>query len=92
LALMEQAHDEEGPWSVAGMAEQLATTTSSSNNIMGRLLVGECDLLAPVEHVHALAAALQWDAPTVVPGVGHAVPMEAPRAWKDDLLAYLDDD
>jgi pimeloyl-ACP methyl ester carboxylesterase len=88
LALMEQTHAEEGPWSVAGMAERLLADGRCKE---GRLLVGECDLMAPMDQVQALAAKLQWEAPTIVPGVGHAVPMEAPRAWRDDLLAYLGD-
>lgn len=86
LALLEQTNDADGPWSVAGMAERLA----GHRHIKGRLLVGERDLLAPFEHAEALAAALQWDAPTVVPAAGHAVPLEAPRAWRNHLLEYLD--
>jgi len=90
-ALMEQAHPEEGPWSVAWMAQRLKENDNSSIQA-GRLLVGQEDRMAPVDQVQALAAELGWDnnhAVSVVPGVGHAVPMEAPRAWREDLLGFL---
>ena len=93
-ALMEQAHPEEGPWSVAWMAQRLKENTNSNNSSIqaGRLLVGQEDRMAPVDQVQALAAELGWDnnnEVSVVPGVGHAVPMEAPRAWREDLLGFL---
>lgn len=84
LALLEQTHNEDGPWTVADMANRLR-----ERNVQGRLLVGECDRIAPVEHVFALAQKLDWNPPTVIPSVGHSVPMEASRVWRDDVLAYL---
>lgn len=91
LALFEQAHDETGPWSVSGMAERLANSANNNSKRKGQLLVGEYDLMSPVEHVEALAAVLKWDAPTVIPSAGHCVPMEEPRAWREHLLQYLND-
>ena len=84
LALMEQAHhDDDGEYSVRSMAER-----TDDDDVKGRLLVGEYDLMAPVEHVQALAEKLDWPMRTV-PETGHAVPMENPRAWRDDLLDFL---
>ena len=53
LALMEQAHDGDGDYSVRCMAERL-------DDVTGCLLVGENDLMAPVEHVQSLAEILHW--------------------------------
>jgi len=88
LALMEQAHDndDDDEYSVHSMAERI-----DDDDVKGRLLVGEYDLMAPVEHVQALAEKLDWPMRTV-PETGHAVPMENPRAWRDDLLDFLNND
>lgn len=86
LQLMEQAHDDtdDGEWSVASMAQKLPRHTSFD----ARLLVGQDDRMAPMDRVRSLAEQLQWPA-TTVPGVGHSVPLEEPRAWRDDLLEFL---
>jgi pimeloyl-ACP methyl ester carboxylesterase len=78
---MEQAHDGDGDYSVRCMAERL-------DDVTGCLLVGENDLMAPVEHVQSLAEILHWPI-RIVPESGHAVPMENPRAWRNDLLDFL---
>ena len=82
-ALLEQAHPEQGEWSVSGTASQVLKKK-------GRLVVGEGDQLAPVEYVQALAEDLGWGDPMVIPTVGHSVPIESPRLWREDLLLYLD--
>ena len=90
LALMEQTHEEQGEWSVAGMAERLSRR-QQQQRLSGRLLVGQWDQMAPVEYVHALGECLQWPV-QVVPDVGHAVPGENTRAWAQDVLDFLGQD
>lgn len=91
-ALLGQAHDEDGPWSVPGLVERLRLGSIKGKHEArrnGRILVGECDLVSPVEYSLELARALDWDPPTIVPNVGHCVPIETPQAWRDHLLEFL---
>ena len=83
-ALLEQTHPESSSdlWHVSSMAER--------SSVKGRLVVGECDVMAPLPNACALANALGWDPPHVVPGCGHAVPIENPRAWRQSVLEFLD--
>ena len=78
-SLLEQAHDQDPAWSVAAMAQRL--------KVPGHLCMGENDMLAL--KAEALAEALGWNAPTIVPGAGHAVPIEAGRLWRDDVKKTL---
>lgn len=86
-AILEQAHPDsaENPYSVQQMAKKLR------GNVHGRLCVGEIDRMAPVDRVRALAEALAWDVPTVVPHAGHAVHDESPSSWRRHVLTYLQD-
>lgn len=68
------------PWQVSSMATHIPQK--------GRILVGECDLM--IIDPEALASVLQWESPHVIPGCGHAVPMEQPRAWRKNVLEFLD--
>ena len=91
--LLQQAHhnddDENEEWSVPAMAQKLVQGTNNNYcKIDGRLLVGREDLMAPWDRVQILAQELQWPV-TVIPDVGHAVPLEAPRAWREDVLQHL---
>ncbi len=64
-------------------------------------MVGELDMLSLPQDVHELALALRrrpdvtttsTTAPivvVVVSQVGHAVPMEAPQIWRDDVQTFL---
>jgi pimeloyl-ACP methyl ester carboxylesterase len=82
LSLLEQAYPDspEDPWQVSSMATRISQK--------GRILVGECDSM--IVDPEALASVLQWEAPHVIPGCGHAVPMEHPRAWRNHVLEILD--
>lgn len=85
LRLLEEAHDEEGPYSVKGIAKRLPHS-------QGVLVVGACDkVLAPEELVKALSRELGWPCVEVVPDSGHLVPFEASRAWRQHLTRFLDD-
>ena len=57
--------------------------------VEGRLVVGALDRLADPATATALAAAGGFSL-LEVPGVAHAVPLEAPGVWRRDLLAFLD--
>jgi hypothetical protein len=101
---MKQMHDdgEDSPWSVAGMIKQLSTAANDKihkndnhcASIQRQLLVGEYDQMSPVDQVQALEKCLGWDAPSpnIIHGCGHAVPMEAPRLWRQNVLDFLDDE
>jgi pimeloyl-ACP methyl ester carboxylesterase len=88
LAILEQTHPLEtsDPWSVPSMAERLRAL-----DIRGSLCIGVDDRIVSVEACQQLAEALQWAEPVVVQDAGHAVPMEAPRVWRQHLLDSLDD-
>jgi 3-oxoadipate enol-lactonase len=79
LALLEQTHDPE--WSVERMTQRFTGIQP------GHLCVGQDDRFATLEQVSLLAQDLGWQH-SVLPG-GHAVPMEQPRPWRDNLLAFL---
>jgi pimeloyl-ACP methyl ester carboxylesterase len=91
------------PWSVESMTKRLSQPALQSYRSFPqiRLMVGEMDVLAPPVHVFELvdfwqdcmAARNDLTSKTVVnvvPSVGHAVPMEAPRIWREDLVQFLD--
>jgi pimeloyl-ACP methyl ester carboxylesterase len=88
LAILEQTHpvDVSDPWSVPSMAERLCAL-----NIRGSLLTGVDDRMGSVTSCRQLAESLQWAEPVAVPDVGHCVPIEAPRVWRQHLLDSLHD-
>jgi pimeloyl-ACP methyl ester carboxylesterase len=83
---MEQTHPEAkfDPWSVPSM-----DVTLRAAYIGGNLLIGKDDNIVSVAACQQLAEALQWAAPVVVLDAGHAVPIEAPRVWRQQLLDSL---
>jgi pimeloyl-ACP methyl ester carboxylesterase len=87
-AIMEQTHpvdNKSDPWSVPSMA-----VTLRAAGVTGSLLIGADDNIVSVAACQQLAEALQWAEPvTVIPNVGHCVPMEAPRVWRQHLLDSL---
>jgi pimeloyl-ACP methyl ester carboxylesterase len=87
-AILEQTHPEavSDPWSVPSMANSLRARAVP---IKGGLLIGADDSIVSVAACQQLAEALQWAEPGVVPDAGHAVPMEAPRVWRQHLLDSL---
>jgi pimeloyl-ACP methyl ester carboxylesterase len=56
----------------------------------GRILVGQDDVMALSAETTTLASLLHWEPPLVIPGCGHAVPMEHARMWRKDVLEFLD--
>ena len=89
-ALLQQAeiNDKTNPWHVCNMAGRIGGT-----NIHGRLCVGDGDQMAPVDQVKLLNNVGWTDSDfDVIPNCGHAAIVEAPRAWKDSLLSFLDAD
>ena len=100
-AILYQTHyTDNNPWHTASIAERIAAVAkskSSNNNI--RLLVGENDILATPNEVQNLANILssrendndKKTAVCVIPNSGHAVPIEQPRLWRNDLLSFLRD-
>ena len=66
------------------------TNTGTISIPRGTLLVGEKDGMAPPEYASILAQQCGWDNPTILPNVGHALPFECPREWRNHVLTYLD--
>ena len=100
LAILEQAEvtDAADPWHVSSMADRLNVNNDDADgdvSMAGKLCAGELDAMAPVSAVEELRArSTRWirDAVDVLPGCGHAVVIEDPRAWRESLLSFLDDD
>jgi pimeloyl-ACP methyl ester carboxylesterase len=94
ILLQSEISDENNPWHVSKMADRIDTT-----KILGiKFCVGENDQMAPPEKVQLLADKIQWtDSMSngrnvdICPNCGHAAILEAPRAWRDSLLSFLDD-
>jgi pimeloyl-ACP methyl ester carboxylesterase len=88
-ALLEQTYptDRNDPWHVESMAKRIS---SQQNKIRGCLLVGDEDVMAPVESARELAAVLSWS-PLLhtVESCGHAVPLQKPREWRQHVLDFL---
>jgi pimeloyl-ACP methyl ester carboxylesterase len=101
LAILEQAEvkDMEDPWHVANMAGRLAelsrlqSNPNNNNTILGKLCVGEMDTMAPVDEVERLRDKSDWikKEVDVLPDSGHAVVLEKPRAWRESVLSFLND-
>ena len=89
LALVEQTHteDENDRWHPLSMAKRIV---SHGYITSGRLTVGAKDNLAKVDEVQRLSKVLGWGEVDIYEGTGHAVPLEEPRRWREDLLAFLD--
>ena len=92
MALLDQTHthddddaaNKNNEWSVASMASRISPT------IHGHACVGSLDHnMAPVTQVEKLCHILKWKSPTILEGAGHAVPMEQPRAWRKDVMDFL---
>jgi pimeloyl-ACP methyl ester carboxylesterase len=83
-ALLEQAYPSslDDSWHVCNMATRIKQK--------GRILVGQDDVMALSAQTITLASLLRWEPPLVIPGCGHAVPMEHARTWQKDVLEFLD--
>lgn len=90
-AILQQAeiNDEENPWHVCSMADRI-----DCSKVSGKLCVGDGDRMAPPDQVKLLRNKIGWTDSEVdiIPHCGHAAILEAPRAWKNSLLSFLDAD
>lgn len=88
--LMQQTHDSFDEWSVPNMTQQIRDYRFNNKLPSVRLCVGELDEMASIEQVFQLAKRLgcENECVTVISGSGHACPLEAPRAWRLDVLAH----
>ncbi|MGK3740787.1 MAG: pimeloyl-ACP methyl ester carboxylesterase, partial [Bacillariaceae sp.] len=71
-----------------------SNNNNNNNNIMdGKLCVGEFDNMAPINEVELLRKKLQWETPIdILSDCGHAAVMEKPRAWRESVISFLDDE
>jgi pimeloyl-ACP methyl ester carboxylesterase len=85
-ALLDQAevNDPQDAWHVMPMAERLEKT-----KIRGHVCVGEYDQMAPLPQARLLCGRLGWSEPSVISNCGHAVGLESPRQWRDNVLEFL---
>lgn len=85
-AILMQTHGgEEGQWTPASMAEQTKGSIESY-----RLVVGSKDKMASTHQVQRLDQLLGGnDSYRVIENCGHAIPFEAMRLWREDVIKYL---
>ncbi|HET6583148.1 MAG TPA: alpha/beta fold hydrolase [Nannocystaceae bacterium] len=83
LALMRATLDlpEDSEWAPAALAQRVRAPTLCTG--------GALDRLAPPDEVAALAFAMRAEH-HVFPDVGHTVAIEAPKAWRDAVVSFLD--
>lgn len=95
-AILMQTHDngDENLWTPAAMAHQIRSSQAIE---CCKIVVGSQDKMAHPTQALQLAKILQRDDMTeecgtykVMGGCGHAVPMEAMRLWREDVLGFLD--
>jgi pimeloyl-ACP methyl ester carboxylesterase len=95
LAILHQAevNNVEDPWHVTNMASRLAETTPTTTTF-GKLCVGEFDRMAPVAEVQRLSESANWiqNEVDVMIDCGHAVVLEKPRAWRESVLSFLNEE
>lgn len=97
MALLEQTHTEDvdDEWHTVSMAGRMANGACQS--IQGRMVVGDRDQMASVEEVQRLGRMLGWITEDglenlgVFEGAGHAIVIEQPRKWREDLLSFLNE-
>ncbi|KAL7550528.1 hypothetical protein ACHAWF_013745 [Thalassiosira exigua] len=93
-AILMQTHGHEGqnPWTPAAMAQRIQSTKAIESC---RIVVGSQDKMAHPMQALRLAKILDTSVEKedsiykVMEGCGHAVPMEAMRLWRGDLLDFL---
>jgi pimeloyl-ACP methyl ester carboxylesterase len=95
LALLEQTHTDE--WSVENMVRRISDSEYGVKATKIRLCVGRDDRIAPLNSVLSLAKTFGMapDDPissvSVLDNCGHAVPIEASRVWRQNILQFIDD-
>ena len=102
-AILMQTHDNNGEWSPASMAQRIQQQSSNKSELSiesCRIVVGSEDKMANPNQAYQLAKILSRNTKNkeeddddsiykVIEGCGHAVPMEAMRLWREDVLQYL---
>ena len=91
LRALMQTHEGEDGWTPAAMAERMQSANAVERC---RVAVGAQDKMAHPSQAQRLAKILQTnedESYKVFEGCGHAVPMEAMRLWREDVLEFLDD-
>ncbi len=91
-AILLQTHGGEGQWTPAAMAERMKGSVESY-----KLVVGSNDKMASPDQVLRLVQLLGKEEENkqinscykVVENCGHAVPFEAMRLWREDVIKYL---
>ena len=90
LRALMQTHEGEDGWTPAVMAERMQSSNAAERC---RVTVGSQDKMAHPSQAQRLAKILQPNEDggyKVFEGCGHAVPMEAMRLWREDVLGFLD--
>lgn len=96
LELMRQTHhdididnveENNNMWTVPGMAEMLMEHEDAP--CKGHICIGQEDEMAPIDEAKHLAKRFNWEI-TVISDVGHAVPFESPRLWRESVLHQLE--
>ena len=87
-AILDQTHDADGEWTPLAMATRI-----SSSETRAKVVVGSDDKISPPLQAERLAAILNGSADAsnfeVLKNCGHAAPMEAARAWRDDVVEFF---
>ena len=68
------------------MVHDRAGCLASFDGIPTRVLVGDCDVLTPVEHARRLAAGISTARLLIAPGAGHMLPLERDRLVSGELV------
>jgi pimeloyl-ACP methyl ester carboxylesterase len=68
------------------MVHDRAGCLASFDGIPTRVLVGDCDVLTPVEHARRLASGISTARLLIAPGAGHMLPLERDRLVSGELV------
>jgi len=86
-AILDQTHDVDGEWTPLTMAARISSKTRV------KVVVGFDDKISPPHQAERLAVILNGSAESnnfkVLKNCGHAAPMEAARAWRQDVLEFF---
>lgn len=95
-ALVEHTYvtNEQDDWHTLQMAKRIASANNTNADehcaTVVKLVVGELDCMAPLAEAKRVQQELKCSTLKMFDNCGHAVPMEEPRAWRKDVLAFLD--
>ena len=91
-ALIDQTNsvrDENDPWHPIAIAGRICASEDDGHGIEGKIFVGSKDKIANPSSAQELSRILGWGDVHIYNGVGHAVPMEDARIWRNDLIEFL---